>query len=79
MTEEQEEYEGKGIRFEEDEEEPELVIEERDIEVIHEEEGYYTVHLPYAHYSSLQELAEDLVDNWSEMEPALDREERDEQ
>lgn len=77
MSEEQLEYEGKEIVYDEDEEEPMLVIDERDVEVIHEEEGYYTNVLPYAHYSSLREMAEELVDNWREIEPALARKERD--
>lgn len=74
MAKEHEEYRGKEISYREDSEDPELVIADSRIEVVHEEKGYYTVNLPYAHYSSLPDLAEDLVDNWPEIEPALEGE-----
>lgn len=66
-------YRDKEIRYREDDEGVAVVIEGTSIDVLREEEGYYTSLLPYSNYESLEALAEDLIDNWGAIEPSVQR------
>lgn len=76
MSEDHHQYHGKEIRYREDDEEVAVIVEGTAIDVLREEEGYYTSLLPYSNYESLEALAEDLVDNWGVIEPSVQRRKR---
>jgi hypothetical protein len=77
MTEEREEYEGREIVIREEDadgDSPEITIDGRRTGVLSEGDAYYTRYLPYRRYSSLDNLARDLVDHWSTIREGLDEE-----
>lgn len=77
MTEERTEYEGRGIVIrgsEETDGAPEITIDGTSTRVLSEGDAYYTRYLPYRRYSSLGNLARDLIDHWSTVEPGVDEE-----
>jgi hypothetical protein len=78
MTEERTEYEGKEILIRtsgETDGAPEVTIDGKSTRVLPEGDAYYTRYLPYRRYSSLGNLARDLIDHWSTVEPGLEGEE----
>lgn len=63
------EYAGKEVSIATEQEEPQLRIEGKLIEVARTEEGFYTPYLPYADYPSLRAIAERIAEDWTVLEP----------
>jgi hypothetical protein len=77
MTEERTEYGGKEIVIKDEGEThgaPEITIDGTSTRVLSEGDAYYTRYLPYRRYSSLGNLARDLIDHWSTIESGVDGE-----
>lgn len=76
MAEEHGEYEGREIVIgsveETDGGSPEIAIDGKRTRVLSERDAYYTRYLPYRRYSSLDNLAKDLIDHWSTVREGLD-------